>query len=206
MENRARRLLRLNPDGFTLIELMISLAIFGIVMAAIYGIFISSSHSYRTQDGVADAQQRSRAGIEYMVGSIRMAGFDPRSSANAGIEIATPTTIQFTADFDMSGGIDDTPPVFPLGERINYTLVGQTLIQTSSDLLTPEPLIDMVSALTFTYWDANGNELAAVPLSAADLTLVRSVEISITCQGRGYRGDLLSRTLSNTVNCRSLGI
>ena len=74
MGNKARRLLRVNPEGFTLIEVMITLAIFGIAMTAIYGLFISSSHSYRTQDGAADAQQRARASIEYM-------GENPRSRA-----------------------------------------------------------------------------------------------------------------------------
>ena len=212
MGNRARRLLRLNPNGFTLIEVMISLAIFGIAMGAIYGVFISSSRAHRTQEGVADAQQRARTGLDFMVGSIRMAGLDPLGSANdpseggdVGIKYGDAITIRFTADMDMDGNIEEAND-----ERLTYTYNAgtQTLSQIryeGTGSASTQPLIDMVSAMTFAYLDAGGVVLA-VPLSAADLALVRSVTISITCQGRGARGDLLTRTLSNTVNCRNLSI
>lgn len=200
MGNRARRLLRVNPNGFTLIEVMITLAISGIVMGAIYGVFISSSYSHRTQEGAADAQQRARAGLDFMVRNIRMAGLDPLGSAIAGIENATATNIRFTADLDMNGAIDNPNNQ----ERLTYAYdgVNQTIDRilyegTASE--SSQTLIDMVSAMTFTYLDANGN-------ATANLPDIRAVTISITCQGTGSRGQLLSRTLNNRVNCRNLGI
>jgi len=172
MGNKARRLFRVNPNGFTLIEVMITLAISSIAMAAIYGVFISSSHSHRTQEGAADAQQRARAGLDFMVSNIRMAGLDPLSSATAGIENATATSIRFTADMDMNGAIDNPNNQ----ERLTYTYdgVNQTIDRTlyeGTASASTQTLIDMVSAMTFTYLNANGVVLG-VPLSAADLANV----------------------------------
>lgn len=205
MGNKACRLSGVNPNGFTLIEVMITLAISGIALAAIYGVFISSSHSYRTQEGAVDAQQRARVGLDFMVRNIRMAGLDPMGSAAAGIEVATATNIRFTADMDMDGIIDNDNE-----ERLTYTYNAgaQTLSQiryegTASE--STQPLIDMVSAMTFTYLDNTGAVLP-VPLSATDLADVRAVTISITCQGTGARGQILTRTLNNRINCRNLGI
>jgi len=191
---KARRLFRVNPNGFTLIELMITLAITSIAMGAIYGVFISSSRSHRTQEGVVDAQQRARTGLDFMVGSIRMAGLDPTGNAGAGLEVNTATNIRFTADMDMDGIIEEAND-----ERLTYiynpgTQILSQIRYEGTPSASTQPLIDMVSALTFTYLDGNGDGN------------VDSVAISITCQGRGSRGDILTRTLSNTVSCRNLGI
>jgi len=197
MGNKARRLLRVNPNGFTLLEVMITLAISGIAMAAIYGVFISSSQSYRTQEGVVDAQQGARVGLDFMVRNIRMAGFDPTGTAAAGIEVASATNIRFTADMNMDGDIDNADE-----ERLTYTFAGGTLSQIRYEgtaSASTQPLIDMVSAMAFTYLDANG-------VVTANLADIRSVIISITCQGTGARGQIHTRTLSTRVNCRNLGI
>ena len=208
MGNKARRLLRVNPNGFTLIEVMLTIAISGIALAAIYGVFISSSQSYRTQEGVVDAQQRARVGLDFMVRNIRMAGLDPLSPAidasepgtGVGIKEATATKIRFTADMDMNGAIDNPNNE----ERLTYTYnaANQTLSQIRYEgtaSASTQPLIDMVSALAFTYLDTNG-------VMTANLADIRSVIISITCQGTGARGQILTRTLSTRVNCRNLGI
>lgn len=197
MGNKARRLLRVNPNGFTLIEVMLTIAISGIALAAIYGVFISSSQSYRTQEGVVDAQQRARVGLDFMVRNIRMAGLNPMGTAAAGIEVATATNIRFTADMNMDGDIDNANE-----ERLTYTFAGGTLSQIRYEgtaSASTQPLIDMVSALAFTYLDTNG-------VMTANLADIRSVIISITCQGTGARGQILTRTLSTRVNCRNLGI
>jgi len=197
MGNKARRLLRVNPNGFTLIEVMLTIAISGIALAAIYGVFISSSQSYRTQEGVVDAQQRARVGLDFMIRNIRMAGLNPMGTAAAGIEVATATNIRFTADMNMDGDIDNADE-----ERLTYAFAGGTLSQIRYEgtaSASTQPLVDMVSAMAFTYLDANG-------VVTANLADIRSVIISITCQGTGARGQILTRTLSTRVNCRNLGI
>jgi len=60
--------------GFTLVELLIALAIFGIVIGAIYGIFVSQRHAYDVQDQVVEMEQSARAATNMILRELRMAG------------------------------------------------------------------------------------------------------------------------------------
>lgn len=192
-------------DGFTIIEVLVAMAITGIVMGAIYNVFISSKRSYHTQDRVADAQQRVRTGIVYMARDIRMAGFDPTSGASAGVEVATATKLRFTADMNRANGIEDTDR-----ERITYeydaanSRLRQCLYE-GSGTETWQTLIDNVNALTFTYLDPDDNTIAA-PLAAADLGNIKTVVVSLTVQGTDAQGNAFTRTLDSRVICRNLDL
>jgi len=66
-----------DTDGFTLIELMIAVAIAAILVSAIYVSVISQQKTQFTQQLVVDMQQNARAALFLMQREIRMAGFDP---------------------------------------------------------------------------------------------------------------------------------
>ncbi len=205
MRDKLHRLVNLNNDAFTLVELLIAIAILGIVMGSIYGIFLSSNRSYHTQDRVADAQQRVRVGLDSMAMDIRMTGLDPLGTAGAGIEMATATNLRFTADRDMDGNIEEAN-----SERMTYAYdaVNSRLrlcLDEGTGSETWETLIDNVSALSLTYLDADGNDLGD-PVGAADLTDIRTVLISMTCQGTDTQGQTFTRTLNTRVICMNLGI
>ncbi len=85
-------------DGFTLVELMVAMAIGLIVMSAVYSTYSTQQKSYVLQEQVAAMQQNIRAAMYYMTREIRMAGCDPTGNAQAGITAAGPTTISFTRD------------------------------------------------------------------------------------------------------------
>jgi prepilin-type N-terminal cleavage/methylation domain-containing protein len=61
--------------GITLIELLVALAITGILLGAVYRTFIGQQKTYTSQEQVVDTQQNVRAGINRMMREIRMAGF-----------------------------------------------------------------------------------------------------------------------------------
>lgn len=65
-----------DEKGVTLIELLIALVISGIIVAAIYRMFVAQTRSYTVQDQVAEVQQNVRNAMERMVNDLRMAGFD----------------------------------------------------------------------------------------------------------------------------------
>ncbi len=67
-------------SGFTLIELMIAMAIGIIVMAAIYQVYRSQQKSYVTQQMVIEMQQNARSAMLLMEREIRMAGYKPAAS------------------------------------------------------------------------------------------------------------------------------
>lgn len=73
--------------GFTLIEMMIALAIMGIALTAIFSSFSFQHKSYVTQNAVAQMQQSVRGGLAFM-------GGDLRNAANiTSTNIAVPTTL-----------------------------------------------------------------------------------------------------------------
>jgi type IV pilus assembly protein PilW len=212
MGHKACRVVRLGSHGFTLAEVLIVMAIIGVVLGAIYGVFTSSNRSYRTQDRVATAQQSVRAGIRFMVEDIRMAGLDPYRTAGAGIEDASGTRIRFTADtWNVPIGSSDEPGP-PDGdtddkfERITYSYDAGELrrcLYEGTGSETWQPLIDNVSALSFTYLDASGNDLGDPP---PDPSEIRTVEISMTVQERDAQYQPFTRTLTTRVSCRNLGL
>ena len=71
-----------NARGFTLVELMITLAMSGIIVAAVYSAYVIQQKTYFTQDKVVEMQQNIRAGLEMMASEIRMATFDPGGGAD----------------------------------------------------------------------------------------------------------------------------
>jgi len=221
MWNKPRRLPSGNTDAFTLVEILIAMAIVGFVIGAIYSVFLSTNRSYHTQDRVADAQQRVRVGIDFMVSDIRMAGFDsvgPASDAvesdGAGIKEATDTKIRFTSDMNMSGAIEVSSAV-PNPERISYfydpndnklkRITDEGVVGSESTQTLVKDVIANVSGQPlFIYRDADDN-IMATPVAVTDLDDIRTVEIEMTVQGVDVRGVAFTRVLRTRVSCRNLG-
>jgi len=206
MKKSVPRPFMIDSKGFTFIEVLIAMAIAGVVMGAIYSIFITSNRSYRTQDSVADAQQRVRVGIDFITHDLRLAGLDPIGpatdlidGAGAGIKQATATNLRLTADLDLNGVIDT-----PLNqERITYDYdaasrtLRRKLYEGTPSESAWQPLIEDVSALIFTYLGSDGS----VTATPAD---IRMVDITMTCQGTDAQGQPINRTLTARVICRNL--
>ena len=117
-----------NEKGFTLVELLVAMAITGIVAGAIFTAFQSQQKSYLVQDQVAEMQQNLRAGMDIMVRDIRMAGYSqgapgfgitdirPRDKDyNVDVTITGNGAFEFTADFDNNGTLSG-------GETISYSV------------------------------------------------------------------------------------
>jgi type IV pilus assembly protein PilW len=132
-----------NKKGLTLVELLVAMAISGIVAGAIYTAFQSQQKSYLVQDQVAEMQQNLRAAMDIMVREIRMAGYDPQSSNGFGIIDIQPRDVannvdvgltgngafEFTADFDDNGTLSG-------GETISYSVY-------DSPVATPDGINDL---------------------------------------------------------------
>jgi type IV pilus assembly protein PilW len=70
--------------GFTLVELLVAMAISGIVVAAVYTAFVTQQKSYTVQNQVAETQQNARVGLDLIARDVRMAGYgQPAWSMNA---------------------------------------------------------------------------------------------------------------------------
>ncbi|MEW5910184.1 MAG: prepilin-type N-terminal cleavage/methylation domain-containing protein [Thermodesulfobacteriota bacterium] len=194
-----------SQKGFTLLELMVVVAIASVMLTAMYGLFYSLSRSYTTEEVAADAQQDVRSAMDFMIRDIRMAGLDPTLSDSFGIEQATSSRIRFTMDSDASGsfnGVVDNTNF----ERITYELNGSQLRQIlyeGTGSQSTQTLIDNVTALSFSYLDEDGNAIA-IPVAAADLPTVREVLITLTVVLPAGQIGTLTRTLDSRTQCRNL--
>jgi type IV pilus assembly protein PilW len=210
----------LNEQGFTIIELLVSMVVFLLAIGAIYSTFQAQHKSYLMQQEVAAMQQNLRAAMFYMQREIRMAGCDPTGDADAGIGTASSDSISFTEDIrgdsagsDPDGALDDP------NENITYSLNGGNLVRDTGG--GNQTVAENIDALNFIYLDANGSETAVL----AD---IRSVEITIVArisrplrdstnntvydnqrgtQILGAQGDRYSRRrLTSAIKCRNLGL
>ncbi|UCD81124.1 MAG: prepilin-type N-terminal cleavage/methylation domain-containing protein [Desulfobacterales bacterium] len=188
------------PWGFTLVELMVALAVSLIVLVAVVSLFTTYNSSYTKQNVAADVQQVVRAGVDFMAQSIRMAGLDAAGTGNFGISVATSSSITFSADFDLSGGIPGP------AETISYFLNGDEL-QSSLDAIPLVENLDIANGpgLTFTYLDESGSDLGN-PVPASNLDDIRTVVISITVREPAGKNQTVARTYSTEVKCRNLGL
>jgi prepilin-type N-terminal cleavage/methylation domain-containing protein len=83
-----------NKKGITLIELLVALAISGIVLAGVYQLFISQTRTYAKQDQVVEVQQSVRTAMEILLRDLRMAGFDDDNPSST---ISIPIAIRFNS-------------------------------------------------------------------------------------------------------------
>ena len=184
-----RRVLR-SSAGFTMIEMLMALAIFSIAFGTIYKSFEHLNRSSTTENVKAGTQQGARIAVDFMVQDIRLAGLNPLGTPGIGLQAISPDSIQFTMDANFDGDDDDT------FEDITYALTGSgTLMQTNH--LGAEVLIDNVTSLNFTYLDTDDQ-------TTSDLDEIRSVIISLTMQRPAGRDGEISRTYTTRVRCRNL--
>lgn len=168
-----------NDKGFTLVELLVATAIFLVLMGAIFSTFQSQQQSFIVQEQVVAMQQNLRAGMLMMEKEIRMAGYDPLSTANAGITTAAANQITFTKDADENGTLGGT------GESITYALYttgwGTQAVGRAAPS-TNQAIADNIDALDFVYFDADGNETA----TTSDIVRVQVSMVARTGQGDRY--------------------
>lgn len=185
--------MKLNNRGFTLVEILIALAISAVVLTAIYQTYHAQQKSYIVQEEVAKMQQNLRAAIIMMAGELRMAGYDPSGSSGAGIVAMTnssPTvpaadTIRFTRDLNGDGTINTTAGNNPEGEDLTYRLVTDTdgirkLLRVDPARPTPagQPiaaLAENIDALDFVGLTSNGTPTTAI-------NEIRTIQIALVAR------------------------
>ena len=184
--------------GFTMVELLITTAIVGVVMAGLYVMLSSGQESYLIGTNQAETQQTLRLATDRMVQELRNAGYCPTCSnsctqpGNVGPfasitgQSATGFTIQYdwNADYNCVNGtgISTAAAVNYLGsgtnrgENIVYAVGGGNLTRWEKGVDGAAVVIASgIVAASFTYLDANG----AVTGTSAN---IRHVVISITAQ------------------------
>jgi type IV pilus assembly protein PilW len=138
--------------GFSLVELLVAMAIALVVMAGVFQVYVTQQDTYLLQEQVAEMQQNARTARYIMTREIRMAGYDPTGLADAGFVSAYSDSIRFTMDIIAEDGTITVP-----GDDITYSVSTDAELQRnegSGDLAVAEN----IEAIGFAYaFDADSN-------------------------------------------------
>ena len=118
----------LRCQGFTLVELLVVLAIVSIVMAGIYSVFVRSNRVYISQEEVVTAQQEARSALDILGREIRMAGFIAANNKIGGLEHITASAWAGNADSAIEIAVVDA------GTKTTTLAFKSNLDGTDSDL------------------------------------------------------------------------
>jgi type IV pilus assembly protein PilW len=190
-------------DGFTLIELMIGLALNLVVLAAVYNLFVSQTRTYALQDQIVEMQQEARSGLDMIVSALQMAGYDPQgtqafgvtayvgndfpASNSPGLALTTNTELYFTSDQNENGVIDNTWDE-RFGFRVNGGNLQMAIISNVDGSISSwESIADNIESLTVSYTYADGSVSTDVGLpdnsvAGRNLGDIRAVTISVTAR------------------------
>lgn len=193
--------------GFSLLEVMIALAVLGIVLAGVTKIFTTTGRYHTSQERMMEVMENIRAVKQLMTDDIRSAGCNPKNKRRIGFEPDTSddrfdtdaNSIHFTRDIDNG---DSDALYEPDGdaedpeENIGYFRAKTsdstqsvpagapgTLYRVSfgASSYNSQPVADNVTDLRFRYYDKDSNEIIN-PTTTVDLDKIRTVEVTITGQ------------------------
>jgi len=148
--------------GFSLVELLIAMAVGLVVLSAMYSVFTIQNKTFANQEELVVMQQNVRAGMDMMTREIRMAGYNPTGGTpKPGIVTAGANSITFTMDI-TGDGLTDGP-----NEYITYDLYDsggvQALGRRSTSGANRQPVVENISALGFTY--GTGNKVITITIT-----------------------------------------
>ena len=188
--------------GFTLVEMMVSLGVGMVVVAAVTTTFMTQTKIYSAQEQVNDMQQNARAALDVITRELKMAGYKPNTGAVTGLTASgvnlDNTKLVIEADLNGDNSIDGAAGSL---ERISYAYnsitkrITRRLGSGTSDIFA-----DNITAFSFTYLKADG----VTPATLA--SQIRQVKIDITAktaapdpsfpQNGGYRTYQVSATIT----------
>jgi len=196
MTNLRRR----REGGFTIIDLLVSMGLSGIVFSAITTTFVSQTQSYDAQEQIVEMQQNARAAMDIMSREVRMAGFSPTGASFDGVHYHN-DQIHIQADLNGDGDKDDTNEDL----RYRHDSTNNLIERDDDDLNNWTPLVENIQAFNFNYLDSNGNSTT----TSAD---IRQILITITARtaesDRNYptNGGYRRYSLTSLVTPRNLGL
>jgi len=194
----------MNNSAFSLIEVMVAMAIFSLMMAGVIAAFHEQLKLNNAQQGESAMQQNARTAMYFLAREIMMAGFDPRGTANAGIKPVTDRHDAVTLSMDVTGGESDGVDNDSDGETDNLREAdfGDGKTDDSNEVITyalkngqltrasgggsPQALADNIDALDFEYFGLNPLDPDCVDdchldldQATADPDAIRMVQVSI---------------------------
>jgi len=196
--------------GFSLIELLVAMAIGLLILGAMYGVFTLHGKAFGIQEQVAEMQQTARVAMDIMTREIRMAGYDPTGSASAGMVSVSSNSLTFSLDTtDDAGTGSPDGDTGDSNEYVTYSLYTtdgiQKLGRKSTASATNQPVAEHVQSLAFEYWDAAGAATTA-PANVRRVKVTIVVRTSKPDPKYTSNGGYRTYTLASVITPRNLGL
>jgi type IV pilus assembly protein PilW len=168
-------------NGFTLIELMVSMAIGLVILSAIAGTFTVQTRQNSAEEQLGQMQQNVRGALDLMIREIQMAKYDPEATAfptgTYGVTYSA-SQLQIRSDIDGNGTLDSASSGSVENIIYVYDSANLRITRQLGTGGTAQILADNVTAFTFNYYDANGSAVT----SSASSGNIRKVTLSITAK------------------------
>lgn len=178
------------PHGFTLVEMLVALAILGVLGAGLVVLWNAQNRAYARQSDALVAAQAVQAGMDMWAREIRNAGLDPYGRAGSGLTVATRDSVGWTADLNGDGDVDDLGREGDEAVLYLFRPEAATLFRRANGVVSP--VAEGIDSLGFRHLDRSG-----VPTSS--LRDVTQVELGLRFRGAGGVGGRL-RTRAALLN------
>ena len=198
----------LKKDGFTLVELLIAMALSTIVLGAVYSLYTNFIRTSAGQDKIIEIQQEGRAALERISKEARAAGCYYRN---------TPIITATATDFEFESDLDPDPSLGPWMVKYELDTSTNELNRTSAAwtgaaygaYTASQVVAGHVTGLTFTYYDENGAVIATPITSQANRDRIRTVDVVVTTTTDNINPSTKkfdSVTLSTSLYLRCMGV
>lgn len=167
-------------EGFTLIEVVVAIAIFTILMLAINVLFVSLYRQQGTSIAMVERTRRLNAALDMMARELREG--NRGENGHYFIESAGDNVLAFYSDVDSDG----------LTERVSYSLAGTELIKSVTEpgadsLYAGSPASSIISTEVqnqgvpiFTYYDEDYTGAGAAMVLPAAVLDIKLIGVSLT--------------------------
>lgn len=150
-----------NERGFTLAEMLVAIAVIGLVMGALFVTLFQGQSAYLFGSARAEVQQNARLSLAKMVEEMR-------TGSTVTALVAAPSSITFTF-------LDDAGTLTTVQYSLNGTNIQRNQTVPAPAAAQPETLVGGVTSLTFTCFDQNNNP-TTVPAN------IFAVQVRVTAQ------------------------
>jgi type II secretory pathway pseudopilin PulG len=151
----------MDDSGFSLVEFVISSAIFIIICASIFGVLAETQRSAGYQSEVQSVLDNTRMALETVERFIRQAGNDPIGTGLSGLTIVSSSEIRLRSDLTGSAGEDKGDPDGDTSDSGEDVTIRYDSSERSLQLI-PHPgsaqaVAHYVSAFSMQYYDSGGS-------------------------------------------------
>lgn len=168
--------------GFTLIEILIVVAIFSVVMTFIYSIMASGRSSWYTADTAIYVQQQARQALDVMAKELRQSSTSVISGVPADDVNYTSITFRIPEDTDSDGDVLNSTYDVEWSNPISYSRNANSQIYRNATDAQPSILANNINSLLFRRQSATPNIVEIYIQGNKTSALNRNVSFSLNSQ------------------------